>query len=150
MNKFIKEAINPLSGLGVTKQRLGNISDNIKTSFRLLRRKQKPSQVEISLEQSELKVRYRNARITAISLLALLAWSFYILMASKNLQSIILSGLWSVGIAAYYLTICMDLYKARIALSNWNERAKISITFLDYLNAVAENPKNILPRKIKH
>lgn len=149
MNKFIKEALNPLSGLGITKQRIGNISDNIKTSFRILRRVKEPIQVENSLEQAELKVRYRNARITALSLLALLAWSVYILMTSTNLQSFFLSGLWSFGVAVYYLALCKDLYKSRVALSSWNDRAKISVTLLDYLNAVAENPKNIFPCNIK-
>lgn len=150
MSKFIREVFFPWSGFRVTKQRLGNISDNIKTTFRILRRAKEPVQAANSLKQAELKVRYRNARITALGLLALLAWSVYILMTSKNLQSFVLSALWSSGVAVYYLALCKDLYKSRVALSNWNERENISVTLLDYLNAVAENPKNLLPCNINN
>lgn len=150
MIKFLKDAINPFTGLGKTKQILGNIGDNISTTVRLLSRTESPVSDEACIEQTELRVRYRHARLTAMVLLAMFTWAAVSLILSKTTQGFVLSGLCSLGVAMYYLYLSKALYQSRLAISNWPDREKLSATWSDYFNAIAESPKNILPRNIKY
>lgn len=149
MSRVIKEAINPFSGLGKTKQILGNIGDNISTIFRFLLRPDKKTAEEVPIERYELTIRYRNARITAMILLTMFAWAFVGIFFAQTAQSFVLSFVCSLGVGLYYIALCKVLYKSRISLSNWSERGTISVTWSSYLNAIAEDPKNIFPRNIK-
>jgi hypothetical protein len=150
MRKFLKDAINPFSGLGKTKLILGNIGDNLSTTVRLLSRAQPPVSDEACIEQTELRVRYRHARLTAIVLLVMFTWASVSLILTKTTQGFILSSLCSLGVAMYYLSLSKALYQSRLALSNWPEREKLSVTWADYFNAIADNPKNIFPRNTKN
>lgn len=150
MRKFIKDAINPFSGLGKTKEILGNIGDNISTINRLLFRAKPPVTDEACIEQTELRVRYRHARLTAMVLLAMFTWASVSLILTRTTQGFVLSSLCTLGVAMYYLSLGKALYQSRLALSNWPEREKLSVTWSVYFNAIAESPKNILPLNIKH
>lgn len=150
MSKFLKEVINPFSGLGKTKRILGNIGDNVSATIRLLSRTEKHTTDETSIEQAELKMRYRHARATAMVLLAMFAWSSVSLFFTETTQGFIVSSLCCLGVFMYYLALCKVLYTSRLALSNWPEREKLSVAWSDYFNSIAENPKNVFPRNIKH
>jgi hypothetical protein len=149
MNKFLKEMINPLTGLGQTKKILGNIGDNLSATLSLLSKPKKSAVDQTSIDQVELKTRYKNARLTAFVLLAMFGWAFVNMLITQTTQGFVLSILGTIGVGLYYFAICRALFKARLALASWADQGKLSVTWIDYFNAIAENPKNAFPRNIK-
>ncbi|WP_454869836.1 hypothetical protein [Pseudomonas putida] len=145
----LKGVNNPLSGLADSKQIISNIGDNISDTFRLLSKPKTPIAEEQPVEKMELIRRYSYARATAIGLLGLAGWSFVNLLLSANYTAFLAGGLTTSITTAYYLALCRALYKARLAIADWQAHESLSVTWLDYFNAVAENPMHALPRKLK-
>jgi hypothetical protein len=150
MAGFIKKTINIFIGYAETEQSLGNIRKNISAIYDHLSNAKKVTRNEPDLAQAELLVRYRRARLTAFGLLTMLLWSFYCLLFSNNAQGIVTSSIAVFGVGIYYLALCRDLYKTRLVMSNWSKREMVNMTWPRFFNAIAENPKNLYPRKIKH
>ena len=159
MGKRINKFVNHFVQYDQTKRRAGNIWFNISATARLIRfifNGQKATKAHSSaeqveqVEQTELKTRYRNARYTAFGLLALLVWAFASLLLSKTVLGVFLDSIFSLAVGMYYIAICRALYKTRLSLSNWPEGQNLAVTWVDYFNSVAEDPKNLFPRNIKN
>jgi hypothetical protein len=156
MGKRINKFVNFFVHYDQTKRRAGNIWFNISATARLIRfifNGQKATKAHSSaeqVEQAELKTRYSNARYTAFGLLAMLVWAFASLLLSKTAQGFFLGSFCSLAVGMYYIALCRALYKTRLSLSNWPEALNLAVTWADYFNSVAENPKNLFPRNIKN
>lgn len=146
---ILKDALNPFAGYSKSKKILGNIGQNLSAIVSLRPNVRRSPTDEGKIEIGEAIRRYRNARLTAIALFLMLVWASTNFVLANSLQSVLVGGLSSLLCGAYYLAICRELFKVRLAVANWSERETLSVTWIDFINAIAEKPSNILPKKVK-
>lgn len=148
--KILREMISPIDGIKAMGQTMGRISNNLSELYGYATGKNSKTQAKSDdYGFDDIIKRYRNLRISASISLIFATWSFTAMFFVGTKNGLVTAVLAFLLCGLSYIGKCRMLYKMRLCLADWENHKSISITWQAYLNAIARDCKDLLPRKAR-
>lgn len=147
---MFKRIKNVVTGQVKRSVRISDYINEAKQTSYELNQKESSCAVDEHTTISDYKKRYVNVIAVQYILLLFVILMVGLSIANASIMNVAIYSLATIILSMFYLKYSLTSWRARLVFVNWDDRHEdFTVTMQDYLDALAVNPFEILPLRLK-